>query len=84
MCRPAGHRSEGVASAGAKAENQRFTLISCSRGVSIWTISVPCRMMQQMHLSLSEIFGVEDCKDLGEQTPNSAIIRQIDTLSKSN
>lgn len=57
-------------------------LVPCSLRVSVWTISVPCRMAQQMHLSL--FFGVEDCKDLREQTPNSAIIRQIDILSKSN
>lgn len=30
-----------------------------------------------MHLPLLDIFGVKDCTDLGDLTPNSAIIRQI-------
>ena len=30
-----------------------------------------------MPLVLLEIFGVKDCMDLGDLTPNSAIIRQI-------
>lgn len=57
-------------------------LIACS--LSVWTISVLCRMVQQVHLSSVEIFVVEDCKDMREQAPNSAIIRQIDILSESN
>lgn len=30
-----------------------------------------------MHLPWLDIFGVKDCTDLGDLTPNSAIIRQI-------